>query len=97
MSYRQSGIAYRESNFVYNRSDATLNVGVINVVCGTPTLFEFPYRKTGTWRTGTLTCTVSLKSNNNTYVVKASPSYVGCDYSVLCCGRQTYRRGCFYC
>ena len=60
MSYRQSGIAYRESNFVYNRSDATLNVGVINVVCGTPTLFEFLTVKR-TWRTGTLTCTVSLK------------------------------------
>ena len=73
MSYRQSGIAYRESDFVYNRSDATLNVGVINVVCGTPTLFEFPYRKSGTaYRNSFLYREPA--SNNNTYVVKAFPA-----------------------
>ena len=73
MSYRQSGIEYRESNFVYNRSDATLNVGVINVVCGTPTLFEFPYRKSGTaYRNSFLYREPA--SNNNTYVVKAFPA-----------------------
>ena len=73
MSYRQSGIAYRESDFVYNRSDATLHVGVINVVCGTPTLFEFPYRKSGTaYRNSFLYREPA--SNNNTYVVKAFPA-----------------------
>ena len=73
MSYRQAGIAYRESDFVYNRSDATLNVGVINVVCGTPTLFEFPYRKSGTaYRNSFLYREPA--SNNNTYVVKAFPA-----------------------
>ena len=73
MSYRQSGIAYRESDFVYNRSDATLNVGVINVVCGTPTLFEFPYRKSGTaYRNSFLYREPA--SNDNTYVVKAFPA-----------------------
>ena len=73
MSYRQAGIAYRESDFVYNRSDATLNVGVINVVCGTPTLFEFPYRKSGTaYRNSFLYREPA--SNDNTYVVKAFPA-----------------------
>ena len=73
MSYRQSGIAYRESDFVYNRSDATLHVGVINVVCGTPTLFEFPYRKSGTaYRNSFLYREPA--SNDNTYVVKAFPA-----------------------
>ena len=73
MSYRQSGIAYRESDFVYNRSDATLNVGVINVVCGTPTLFEFPYRKTNMAYRNTYLYR-QPEVNNNTYVVKAFPA-----------------------
>jgi hypothetical protein len=73
MSYRQSGIEYRESDFVYNRSDATLNVGVINVVCGTPTLFEFPYRKSGTAYRNSFEYRQPA-SNNNTYVVKAFPA-----------------------
>ncbi len=73
MSYRRSGIAYRESDFVYNRSDATLNVGVINVVCGTPTLFEFPYRKTNMAYRDTYLYR-QPEINNNTYVVKAFPA-----------------------
>ena len=75
MSYRQAGIAYRESDFVYNRSDATLNVGVINVVCGTPTLFEFPYRKTNMAYRNTYLYR-QPEVNNNTYVVKAFPATV---------------------
>lgn len=44
MTYRQSGIEYRQSNFAYNRTDATISASSINCTTSLTLSFDYGYR-----------------------------------------------------
>ena len=44
MTYRQSGIGYRQSNFAYNRTDATISASPINCITSLTLSFNYGYR-----------------------------------------------------
>ena len=44
MTYRQSGIEYRQSNFAYNTTDATVSVSPINCTTSLTLSFDYGYR-----------------------------------------------------
>lgn len=44
MSYRQSGIEYRQSNFAYNKTDATISAPHINCTTSLTLTFNYGYR-----------------------------------------------------
>jgi len=44
MTYRQSGIEYRQSNFAYNRTDATVSVSPINCTTSLTLSYNYGYR-----------------------------------------------------
>ena len=77
MTYRQSGIQYREASFAYNQSDSTVNVGVIGVVATIPTSIDFPYRKSGMSYRDPLWTYREAASSGNAYTVICSPDTVG--------------------
>ena len=77
MTYRQSGIQYREASFAYNQSDSTVNVGVIGVVATIPTSIDFPYRKSGMSYRDTLYTYREAPSSGNAYTVICFPDTVG--------------------
>lgn len=77
MTYRQSGIQYREASFAYNTSDSTVNVGVIGVVATIPTSIDFPYRKSGMSYRDPLWTYREAASSGNAYTVICSPDTVG--------------------
>ena len=77
MTYRQSGIQYREASFAYNTSDSTVNVGVIGVVATIPTSIDFPYRKSGMSYRDSLFTYREPASSGNQLTVIAFPATVG--------------------
>ena len=77
MTYRQSGIQYREASFAYNTSDSTVNVGVIGVVATIPTSIDFPYRKSGMSYRDPLWTYREAASSGNAYTVICFPDTVG--------------------
>ena len=77
MTYRQSGIQYREASFAYNTSDSTVNVGVIGVVATIPTSIDFPYRKSGMSYRDSLYTYREPASSGNAYTVICFPATVG--------------------
>ena len=77
MTYRQSGIQYREASFAYNTSDSTVNVGVIGVVATIPTSIDFPYRKSGMSYRDPLFTYREPASSGNQITVIAFPATVG--------------------
>ena len=77
MTYRQSGIQYREASFAYNTSDSTVNVGVIGVVATIPTSIDFPYRKSGMSYRDSLYTYREAPSSGNAYTVICFPDTVG--------------------
>ena len=77
MTYRQSGIQYRQSSFAYNTSDSTVNVGVIGVVATIPTSIDFPYRKSGMSYRDSLYTYREPASSGNAYTVICFPATVG--------------------
>ena len=77
MTYRQSGIQYRQASFAYNTSDSTVNVGVIGVVATIPTSIDFPYRKSGMSYRDSLYTYREPASSGNAYTVICSPATVG--------------------
>lgn len=77
MTYRQSGIQYRQSSFAYNTSDSTVNVGVIGVVATIPTSIDFPYRKSGMSYRDPLWTYREAASSGNAYTVICFPDTVG--------------------
>ena len=77
MTYRQSGIQYREASFAYNTSDSTVNVGVIGVVATIPTSIDFPYRKSGMSYRDPLFTYMEPASSGNQITVIAFPATVG--------------------
>lgn len=77
MTYRQSGIQYREASFAYNTSDSTVNVGVIGVVATIPTSIDFPYRKSGMSYRDSLYTYREPPSSGNAYTVICFPATVG--------------------
>ena len=77
MTYRQSGIQYREASFAYNTSDSTVNVGVIGVVATIPTSIDFPYRKSGMSYRDPLWTYREAASGGNAYTVICFPDTVG--------------------
>ena len=76
MTYRQSGIQYRQASFAYNTSDSTVNVGVIGVVATIPTSIDFPYRKSGMSYRDSLYTYREPASSGNAYTVICSPATV---------------------
>ena len=44
MTYRQSGIEYRQSNFAYNRTDATVSVSPLNCTTSLTLSYNYGYR-----------------------------------------------------
>ena len=77
MTYRQSGIQYRQASFAYNTSDSTVNVGVIGVVATIPTSIDFPYRKSGMSYRDPLFTYREPASSGNAYTVICFPATVG--------------------
>ena len=77
MTYRQSGIQYRQASFAYNTSDSTVNVGVIGVVATIPTSIDFPYRKSGMSYRDPLFTYREPASSGNQITVIAFPATVG--------------------
>ena len=77
MTYRQSGIQYRQASFAYNTSDSTVNVGVIGVVATIPTSIDFPYRKSGMSYRDPLYTYREPASSGNAYTVICSPATIG--------------------
>ena len=77
MTYRQSGIQYRQASFAYNTSDSTVNVGVIGVVATIPTSIDFPYRKSGMSYRDSLYTYREPASSGNAYTVICFPATVG--------------------
>lgn len=77
MTYRQSGIQYREASFAYNTSDSTVNVGVIGVVATIPTSIDFPYRKSGMSYRDPLWTYREAASSGNAYTVICFSDTVG--------------------
>ena len=71
MTYRQSGIQYRQASFAYHTSDSTVNVGVIGVVATIPTSIHFPYRK-------------SVMSYRDPFYTYREPASSGNAYTVIC-------------